>query len=99
YASAPPAAERPWTPPAAIAAPAAVPGLRVAPEPDRTYAPPALAARPQRANPQTRRAWEQARAAAARLGLAESAWLPVLAVRAAGGTAPIEERTPTRPVG
>ena len=39
----------------------------------------------QRANPQTREAWEQARAAAARLGLADSAYAPVLALVAAGG--------------
>jgi outer membrane protein TolC len=98
YASAPPTPERPWTPPAAIPAPASVPGLLVAPEPDRVYDLPALIDLAQRANPETRRSWEQARASAARLGLAESAWLPVLAVRAAGGTARIEDRTATGPV-
>ena len=99
YASAPPAAERPWTPPPdAMPAPAAVPGLRVTPEPERVYDLPALLDLALRANPQTRRAWEQARASAARLGLAESAWLPVLAVRAAGGTARLEDRSATGPV-
>src|SRR5262245_9684437 len=98
YASAPPAPERSWTPPAAVAAPATVPALLVAPEPDRVYDLPALIDLAQRANPQTRRSWEQARASAARLGLAESAWLPVLAVRAAGGTARIEDRTASGPV-
>src|SRR4029453_7707753 len=98
YASAPPAPERPWTPPAAIAAPASVPALRIAPESDRVYDLPALIDLAQRANPETRRSWEQARASAARLGLAESAWLPVLTVRAAGGTARIEDRTATGPV-
>ncbi len=39
----------------------------------------------QRANPQTRAAWQQARAAAAQLGLADSAYLPVLAFLASGG--------------
>jgi outer membrane protein len=39
----------------------------------------------QRANPRTREAWEQARAAAARLGLADSAYAPVLALIASGG--------------
>ena len=39
----------------------------------------------QRANPQTRQAWEQARAAAAQLGLADSAYAPVLALIASGG--------------
>ena len=99
YASAPPAPERPWTPPAdGRRRPAPVPALRVAPEPDRVYDLPALIDLAQRANPQTRRSWEQARASAARLGIAESAWLPVLAVRAAGGTARIEDRTTAGPV-
>jgi len=39
----------------------------------------------ERINPQTRAAWEQARAAAARLGLADSAYAPVLALLATGG--------------
>ena len=39
----------------------------------------------ERVNPQTRAAWEQARAAAARLGLADSAYAPVLALLATGG--------------
>jgi outer membrane protein TolC len=39
----------------------------------------------QRTNPETRAAWEQARAAAARLGLADSAYAPVLALLASGG--------------
>ncbi len=98
YASAPPVAERPWIPPPDGPVRAAVPGLRVAPDPERVYDLPALIDLAQRANPQTRRAWERARTAAARLGLAESAWLPVLAVRAAGGTARIEDRTASGPV-
>jgi outer membrane protein len=99
YASAPSAAERPWTPPPdALPAPAAVPGLRITPEPDRVYDLPALIDLALRANPSTRRAWEEARASAARLGLAESAWLPVLAVRAAGGTSRVEQRVATGPL-
>jgi outer membrane protein len=38
-----------------------------------------------RANPETRSAWEQARAAAAGLGMAEAAWLPVLSAKANAG--------------
>ncbi len=96
---APPAAERPWTPPAGVTASPARPAvLDVAPEPGVTYDLPALIDLAQRANPATRRAWEQARAAAARLGIAESAWLPVLAVRAAGGTSRVEDRTAAGPV-
>jgi outer membrane protein TolC len=39
----------------------------------------------QRANPDTREAWEQARAAAARLGITEAVYLPVLALAVTGG--------------
>jgi len=38
-----------------------------------------------RANPATRNAWEQARAAAAGLGIAEAAWLPVLTAKVNAG--------------
>src|SRR5262249_15558558 len=44
-----------------------------------------LIALAQRANPQTRQAWEQARAAAARLGVADSAFAPIFALLATGG--------------
>src|SRR5262249_4772633 len=96
-ALAPPAMDRPWTPPPEVAAspPAA---LAAPPDPARAQQLPALADLARRANPTTRLAWEQARAAAARLGLAESAWLPVLATRAAGGTARVEHRTAEGPV-
>jgi len=39
----------------------------------------------QRVNPDTREAWEQARAAAARLGIAEAVYLPALALAVTGG--------------
>jgi hypothetical protein len=39
----------------------------------------------ERANPDTRRAWEEARAAAARLGRVESRYLPIVALAAVGG--------------
>src|SRR5262245_28992552 len=96
---APPAVDRPWTAPAGAAGPPP-PGLGVAPVPDRErlYDLPALVDLALRANPATRLAWQQARAAAARVGIAESAWLPVLAARAAGGTARVEHRTAMGPV-
>ena len=56
-----------------------------APDPQRVYDLPALIDLAERANPETRLAWEQARAAAARLGFAEGAYLPALAVAAPGG--------------
>src|SRR4029453_10194454 len=74
------------------------PGLLVTPEPDRVYDLPGLIDLALRGNPQTRRSWEQARASAARLGITESAWLPVLAVGAVAGTARIEDRTKAGPV-
>ena len=40
----------------------------------------------QRANPETLRAWEDARAAAARLGRVEADWFPTIAAAAAAGT-------------
>src|SRR5262249_26465079 len=95
---APPAIEHPWTPPPENAAAAPMPALTAAPDPERVYDLPALVDLALRANPATRLAWQQARAAAARVGISESAWLPVLAVRAAGGTARVEHRTETGPV-
>lgn len=46
----------------------------------------------QRVNPETRRAWEEARAAAARLGQAEGGWFPTLAAVAAAGTSSVVEK-------
>ncbi len=49
----------------------------------------------QRLNPETRRTWEEARAAAARLGRTESAWFPALAATAAAGTSRVVEKAGT----
>src|SRR5262245_62280487 len=95
---APPAVEHPWTPPPEHAAAAPMPALTAAPDPERVYDLPGLVDLALSANPATGLAWQQAGAAAARVGIAESAWLPVLAVRAAGGTARVEHRTATGPV-
>jgi outer membrane protein len=96
---APPASERPWTPPPEqTGAAAPMPALTAMPDPERVYDLPALVDLALSANPVTRLAWQQARAAAARLGIAESAWLPVLAVRAAGGVSRVEDRTTAGPV-
>src|SRR5262245_251813 len=46
----------------------------------------------QRANPETRRAWEDARAAAARLGRVEADWFPTLAAMASAGTSSVIEK-------
>ena len=52
---------------------------------DRTYTLPELIDYAQRNHPETRVAWEHARAAAAGLGLVESAYLPSLTLSAAAG--------------
>src|SRR5262245_30207949 len=54
-------------------------------DPERVHDLPDLIDLAERANPETRRAWEEARAAAARLGRSESAYLPTLALAATGG--------------
>jgi len=70
----------------------------IRPEPETVYDLPGLIDLALRANPETRRVWEQARAAAAALGIAEGAYLPTLALYAIGGTARTENRTGTGPV-
>lgn len=50
----------------------------------------------QRLNPETWRTWEEARAAAARLGRSESAWFPTLAAVAAAGTSRVIEKAGAR---
>jgi outer membrane protein TolC len=62
-----------------------LPGAELAGRLEKTNDLPDLIDLAQRSNPQTRVAWEQARAAAAQLGLADSAYLPVLAFVATAG--------------
>ena len=99
YDSAPVSAARPWQPAEAEAAPAPPPPrFEAVPDPDKVYELPELIDLAQRANPETRRSWEQARAAAARLGLAESAYFPTLALLASAGWSRTESRTTDGPV-
>jgi outer membrane protein len=90
HAQAPPAPDQPWSiPDSAIARAAALenePGEWV----QKPYDLPALIDLAQRTNPETRAAWEAARAAAAAIGLVESSYLPQLSMEALGGF----ERTP-----
>ena len=60
-------------------------GIPVTPDPDKTYDLVSLIDLAQQANPQTRIAWEQARAQAAQLGIADSDKYPMLAFLALGG--------------
>ena len=70
-------------------------GITVIPEPDKTYDLISLIDLAQEANPQTRVAWEQARAQAARLGVADSEWYPSLVFMASGGYSRDEYPTPS----
>ena len=66
--------ERPLTPPGNA-------GLK----PGKSYDLSELADLGLRSNPTTRSAWEEARAMAARLGISESTWLPILTTKMEGG--------------
>src|SRR5262245_65270696 len=73
-------------------------GLAVVPDVEKTYTLVDLIDLAQRTNPETCRAWEQARAAAARLGLADSAYYPTLALVNAAGYSRVEDRGGAGPV-
>src|SRR5262245_57909393 len=83
-AGVPAAPGEPWTPaaplPSARRSRAEVLESRVAPEPGHVYGLAELIDLAERTNPQTRRAWELARAAGAGVGEAEAAWYPTLAL-------------------
>lgn len=68
-----------WRVPAGVNPPSATqPQGNALVEADQTYTLPGLIDLALRANPETRQSWEEARAAAARLGRSESAWYPAL---------------------
>jgi outer membrane protein len=87
-ALAPPTATKPWAPEEAVRIPGGTSTMeafsaRPAPPPatiqtGRVYDLPGLIDLAQQTNPETRAAWQAARAAAARLGIAEGAYLPTL---------------------
>jgi outer membrane protein TolC len=89
YAEAPASAAVPWTPAPSELPPRATPLGGAAPLPDlqQVYDVPALIDLAERTNPETRVAWEEARAAAARLGIAEGTYLPALVLAVPGGYA------------
>jgi outer membrane protein len=66
-------------------------------DPEHEYALVELVDLAQRANPETRQAWQQARAAAARLGVAEAVYLPALALAVTGGVRRAAYPTPAGP--
>lgn len=84
-AQAPASPERPWDIPESASERAAHSGNRTEPVARKIYGLPELIDLAQRTNPQTRSAWEAARAAAAAEGLVESQYLPQLSLEALGG--------------
>jgi outer membrane protein len=84
-AQAPPGPEHPWAIPESAIQRAAALGDAGFSVPRKQYDLVALVDLAERANPKTREAWEAARAAAAAIGLVESAYLPQLSLQAIGG--------------
>jgi outer membrane protein len=84
-AQAPPSAEQPWAIPESTIRRAEALGDTGFSVPRKQYNLAALIDLAERENPKTRAAWEVARAAAAEIGLAESAYLPQLSFQAIGG--------------
>jgi outer membrane protein len=84
-AQAPPSPDRPWVIPESASARAAQLGDHRDAVPAKPYGLAELIDLAERTNPQTRAAWEAARAAAAAEGLVESQYLPQLSFEALGG--------------
>ena len=84
-AQAPASPDRPWPIPASATDRAARLGDQATPVPRKQYELAELIDLAERTNPQTRSAWEAARAAAAAQGLVESQFLPQLSFEALGG--------------
>src|SRR6266436_488485 len=85
HAQSPPAPDQPWSIPDSAITRAAGLGSEPSEWVKKPYDLPALIDLAQRTNPETRAAWEAARAAAAAIGLAESSYLPQLSMEALGG--------------
>lgn len=85
HAQAPAAPDQPWSIPDSAIRRAGALEEATSPWVQKPYDLPGLIDLAQRTNPETRVAWEAARAAAAEVGLAESAYLPQLSLEALGG--------------
>ena len=102
YSAASPSYSAPWQPPPTVM----VNRLQVVAnrrtpvpvDPDAVYGLADLIDFAHRTNPETRRAWEEARAAAAQVARAEAAYYPTLFFMAVGGTSRIADRA-TPPIG
>jgi outer membrane protein TolC len=85
--TAPPAPNRPWAPAYEQQIQSqnqSLPVPKFAVDPNKAYSLPELVDLAEQHNPETRFAWERAKAQAAALGVAKSEWYPVLAAVAAG---------------
>src|SRR5256886_8522309 len=88
FPAAPRSSSAPWQAPPGVAADRsrALASLGEPIDPDVVYGLADLIDFAHRANPETKRAWEEARAAAAQAARAEAAYYPTLSAMASGGT-------------
>src|SRR5438309_10991684 len=88
YAAAPRSFSTPWSPPPGVTTqrPRTLAGPETQIDPQTLYGLADLIDFAHRTNPETRRAWEEARAAAAQAARAEAAYYPTLFAMANGGT-------------
>ncbi len=88
YAAAPRSSSTPWLPPPGVTThrPRTLAGPETQIDPQTVYGLADLIDFAHRTNPDTRRTWEEARAAAAQAARAEAAYYPTLFAMAAGGT-------------
>src|SRR5438309_9470520 len=96
FTAAPRSSSAPWQAPPRVAADRsrALASLGEPIDPDVVYGLADLIDFAHRANPETKRAWEEARADAAQVGRAEAAYYPTLFFMAAGGTSRRADQAP-----
>jgi|RhiMetdeSRZDD1v2_1073273.scaffolds.fasta_scaffold311925_1 outer membrane protein len=98
YSAASPSYSTPWQPPPTVTVnrlqTVANRRTPVPVDPDAVYGLADLIDFAHRTNPETRRAWEEARAAAAQVARAEAAYYPTLFFMAAGGASRVPDRGP-----
>ena len=100
YTAAPRSPSTPWPPSPAVTVdrPRTLAGRATPIDPEAVYGLADLIDFAHRTNPETRRAWEEARAAAAQAARAEAAYYPTLFAMARGGTSRVADHAPP-PVG
>ena len=96
YAAAPPSSSAPWVPPAGVTAgrPRTLATYETPLDREAVYGLADLIDFAHRTNPETRRAWEEARAAAAQAARAEAAYYPTLFAMATGGISRVADKAP-----